>query len=222
MTNLIKSMFLSGLLSAGMAATPGFTIEAESKTANKAWPKTLIERVREFLNLEPVEAVGGSRGNESTKVCLISPVSSRDGTKHTIWIGLSDPIIASSEPLNEIIVERNGIPTWSKLASSNQFIDQPIIWPIAPLKPGERVTLKLRPVHASGMDFVEFYLIALTDNGLVSTENIEDDLRQENITIIDAIRQAHLLNQRNRLAQLMSSRLAWEVEGAAGFGGNCR
>ena len=76
------------------------------------------------------------------KLCLMSPVSSRNGTNHMIWVGLDDPILVSSHPLNEIIIERSGIPVWSKLASSNQLIDQPISWPIAPLRPGERVTLK--------------------------------------------------------------------------------
>ena len=63
MTSFFRSLFLSGLLTAGMVLIPALTIEAQLETDNEAWPKTLIERVRDFLNLEPVEAVGGSRDN---------------------------------------------------------------------------------------------------------------------------------------------------------------
>ena len=222
MTSFFRRMFLSGLLTAGMVLIPALTIEAQLETDNEVWPKTLIERVRDFLNLEPVEAVGGSRDNATTKLCLMSPVSSRNGTNHMIWVGLDDPILASSHPLNEIIIERSGIPVWSKLASSNQLIDQPISWPIAPLRPGERVTLKLRPVNASGMNFVEFYLIALTGKHLITTKNMQDNLKGKDMTIVDAIRHSYLLSRRDELAQLMSSRLAWDAGGAAWIGEHCR
>ena len=51
---------------------------------------------------------------------------------------------------------------------------------------------------------------------------MQDNLKGKDMTIVDAIRQSYLLSRRDELAQLMSSRLAWDAGGAAWIGEHCR
>ena len=75
-------------------------------------------------------------------------------------MGLSAPLLLAQAPLNEIRLERNEQLLWQQRASSNEAIEGPIPWPISPLRPGELLTLKLRPRGAAGGDFAVFRLQA--------------------------------------------------------------
>jgi hypothetical protein len=133
-------------------------------------PRSLIQKLRDFLGLTPPVAVGGSRSSDHLQVCLLSPRpiqsnSTLDATANAprrsvvpVVVGLSNPLILASGSLNEIRLERNNSLLWQQRASSTQPINGPIPWPIAPLAAGEVVTLKLRPIGVPGGDFAVFDL----------------------------------------------------------------
>jgi len=72
----------------------------------------------------------------------------------------STPTIWADRPLAEILIEREGVPVWQKLATSKQSIEGPISWPLEPLKACESCTLKLRPFGALGGAYGKVKLIA--------------------------------------------------------------
>lgn len=220
MTSLITTVVLASLLSMGVAAKPAG--EPASTTSSEVWPKSLVERIRDLLNLQPVEAVGGSRSGQTSSVCLVSPVTLKDGAKGMVWVGLSDPMLVSGTPLNEIVIERDEIPVWSQLASSRSPITDPIAWPLAPLTPGERVTLKLRPLNAGGFDFVEVKLVGGDAGVMVSSKELENSLGEQARDPLKAVEHAAQSGQKERLAQLMSSPLVWTMEGVEQWEKSCR
>ena len=124
--------------------------------------RSLIQKLRAFLGLNPPVAVGGSRSGGGQSVCLLSPWPGADRNDRSVPVTVlvSRPAILAAGPLNEVRIEQNNRILWQERASSTQAIEGPIVWPIRPLKPGERITLKLRPRGASGGDFATFSLRA--------------------------------------------------------------
>ncbi|WP_341884149.1 hypothetical protein [Synechococcus sp. UW140] len=110
---------------------------------------SLIQKLRSFLGLNPPVAVGGSRSDNEKMVCLVSPWP---GTP----IGVSTPVLMALGPLNEIRIEKGDQVLWQQRASSTKAIEGAILWPIKPLEPGEKITLRVRPRGASGGDFASF------------------------------------------------------------------
>ena len=110
---------------------------------------SLIQKLRSFLGLNPPVAVGGSRSDDEKLVCLVSPWP---GTP----IGVSTPVLMALGPLNEMRIEKGDQVLWQQRASSTKAIEGAILWPIMPLEPGEKITLRVRPRGASGGDFASF------------------------------------------------------------------
>lgn len=134
-------------------------------------PPSLIQKLRAFLGLNPPVAIGGSRSGGELSVCLLSP-----------WprapVGLSAPVLQAAGPLNEIRLERGDQLLWQRRASSTQAIEGPILWPIAPLQPGEVLTLRLRPRGASGADFASYTLRVADAESLKANQAQVDALGQ--------------------------------------------
>ena len=117
---------------------------------SKALPAaSLIQKLRSFLGLNPPVAVGGSRSDNEKMVCLVSPWP---GTP----IGVSTPVLMALGPLNEMRIEKGDQVLWQQRASSTKAIEGAIFWPLKPLEPGEKITLRVRPRGASGGDFASF------------------------------------------------------------------
>ncbi|MEB3324914.1 MAG: hypothetical protein VKM17_06205 [Cyanobacteriota bacterium] len=127
---------------------------------------TLLQRLREWIGLNPRQAVGGSRGESATTVCLItprleaSPKASAPASPPTALVNLPRPTLLAAGELNEIRLEENGRLLWQQRASSTTPISGQIPWPIAPLTPGQEVLLRLRPRGAAGADFATITLRA--------------------------------------------------------------
>ena len=139
-----------------LALTSGAGQAAEQQGRNRSSavqppPRSLIQKLRAFLGLNPPVAVGGSRSADSQTVCLLSPWPKAP-------VGIAAPVIQAAGPLNEIRLEKGGQLLWQQRASSTQPIEGPIAWPIAPLSPGEELTLRVRPRGASGGDFASYQL----------------------------------------------------------------
>jgi hypothetical protein len=131
-------------------------------TKVKPLPRSVIQKLRAFLGVNPPVAVGGSRSGGGQSVCLLSPWPSLDRQDASVPVNvlISRPVLLAAGQLNEVRIEQGNRILWQERASSTKPIEGPIAWPIKPLEPGERVTLKLRPRGASGGDFASFALRA--------------------------------------------------------------
>lgn len=140
---------LTGL--SGLPAAAQSQGKAASAAASQALPpRSVIQKLRDFLGLNPPVAVGGSRSGSELAVCLLSPWPGQP-------IGLTTPVLQAAGPLNEIRIQQGEQLLWERRASSTQAIEGPIPWPIQPLKAGAELTLKIRPRGASGGDFAVFH-----------------------------------------------------------------
>lgn len=117
---------------------------------------SLLQRIRALIGLNrkiPV-AAGGSRGGSAPAMCVIAPRTSVDSQgRATAVVPLPRPTILAAEPLNEVRILRGQQLLWQQRASSTQPIEGPIDWPLGSIKPGEELTLQLRPRGAGGGDF---------------------------------------------------------------------
>ena len=145
---------LAVALSAGMVVALNPAAQAQSNKATLVQPpRSVIQKLRDFLGLNPPVAVGGSRSSGDLRVCLLSPWPGQP-------VGVTTPVLLAAGPLNELRLEQGDQVLWQQRASSTQAIEGPVAWPIRPLKPGEGMTLKVRPRGASGGDFASYVLRA--------------------------------------------------------------
>lgn len=135
-------------------------------------PRSVIQKLRAFLGVNPPVAVGGSRSAGGQGICLLSPWPSADrkGESVPVTVVVSRPVLLTVEPLNEIRLEKGKELLWRDRADSVRAIEGPIAWPIRPLQPGEQLTLKVRPRGTSGGDFAVFTLHVADPPVLASTE----------------------------------------------------
>lgn len=170
------ALFLSA---ATVAPSPVIAQAAAQKTSQPEAkvsppPRSVIQKLRAFLGLNPPVAVGGSRSGGGQSVCLLSPWPGADRNDRSVPVTVlvSRPAILAAGPLNEVRIEQNNRILWQERASSTQAIEGPIAWPISPLQPGQQVTLKLRPRGASGGDFATFSLRA-ADADVLAVNDIQ-------------------------------------------------
>jgi len=168
------------------AITPQNAVFAQStphKTTNPAVkvqgpPRSVIQKLRAFLGVNPPVAVGGSRSGGEQRVCLLSPwpSSERKGEAVPVTVVVTRPVILATGQLNELRLEKAERILWQVRASSAKAIEGPIEWPIQALKPGEAVTLKVRPRGASGGDFATFMLRAADADVLAANDRLIQEL----------------------------------------------
>ena len=161
-TAVVLAMGLATVMPSALVAqtfSPN-TLKSSNKVASP--PRSVIQKLRSFLGLNPPVAVGGSRSGGGQSLCLLSPWPDavRSDGLVPVTVLVSRPSLLAAGQLNEVRIEQNNRILWQERASSTQPIEGPIAWPIKPLRPGEQVTLKLRPSGASGGDFATFSLRA--------------------------------------------------------------
>lgn len=146
------------------SSKPGATVQPP--------PRSVIQKLRAFLGVNPPVAVGGSRSGGGQSICLLSPWPSAERKEDAVpvTVVVSRPVLLAAGQLNEIRLEKGGQILWQERASSTQPIEGPIAWPIQPLQPGDHLTLKLRPRGASGGDFATFSLRAADAQVLAANE----------------------------------------------------
>lgn len=117
---------------------------------------SLLQRIRALIGLNrkvPV-AAGGSRGGSAMEVCVIAPRTNVDAQGRAVAVmPLPQPTILAADPLNEVRILRGQQVVWQRRASSTTPIEGPIPWPLAPIQPGEELSLQLRPRGGGGGDF---------------------------------------------------------------------
>jgi hypothetical protein len=134
---------------------------------------TLLQRIRRLIGLNRPIAAGGSRSSAELAVCVITPRTELDtkGLARAL-VPFPRPTILAAGPLNEVRIDRDGQPIWRQRASSKAAIQGPIGWPIAPLQPGEQLTLLLRPRGASGGDFARIELTSANASEMEANQSL--------------------------------------------------
>ncbi len=168
------SPWLLGLCLSGPLLLPQLSAASAAKPANKPKPPqpSLLEQIRELVGIGTPSAVGGSRSSSDGSVCVVSPGASAAeiGSGSSLRALVSRPTIVVKGPLNELRLENQDGILWQKLASSTKSIEGPIAWPIQPLSPNQRLTLRVRPKGASGGDFASYNLVAGSSEVMSETE----------------------------------------------------
>jgi len=192
----------------GLPAVAQSQGKAASAAASQALPpRSLIQKLRDFLGLNPPVAVGGSRSGSELAVCLMSPWPGQP-------IGLTAPVLQTAGPLNEIRIEQGDQLLWERRASSTQAIEGPIPWPIQALKAGAELTLKIRPRGASGGDFAVFRFRVADAATLESNAQLANSLGHDAKAWSQAIDQLKPGQQMLAAALLSSPHAAPELRAA--------
>ena len=171
-------------------------------------PATPIQLVRRLLGIPQRVAVGGSRGNLAGSICLISPAAGSP-------VPLPAPTLLVAGELNEVRLEQGDQLLWRQRASSTTAIRGPIVWPIAPLRPGESVLLKMRPRGSSGADFATITLTAASKPALERHTALLQSLGADRQRWSQAIEQAALTHPPLAIALLASPEAPADVQAAA-------
>lgn len=163
---------------AGLAQTP-------------ATKPSLLERIRQLIGLNRPIAAGGSRSSAALTVCVISPRAELDSRgKARALLSLPRPTILTAASLNEVRIDRDGQPIWRQSASSTAAIEGPIDWPLDPIRPGEQLTLLLRPRGASGGDFARIELTGASASEMEANQSLITRLGSNGNAWLKAVDQA--------------------------------
>lgn len=119
-----------------------------------------LAQVLSSPTLIPLPVVG-TRGGVGPVVRMITPEvkSAADGSAIAQAL-CPTPSIWAETPLAEILVEQEGKVVWQLLATRRNPIEGPIQWPLDPLLPQQRLTIRLRPYGAPGGAYAAVTLIA--------------------------------------------------------------
>ncbi|KEF41133.1 MAG: hypothetical protein ER33_12920 [Cyanobium sp. CACIAM 14] len=110
------------------------------------WQGVALAMALTLLSRQPVLA--------ATTVCVLTPRLSVNASGEVVApVPLGAPTLLSSDSLDEVRIERDGEVLWQRLAQADQPIDGPIPWPLAPIRPRERLLLLLRPRGVSPDDY---------------------------------------------------------------------
>lgn len=101
-----------------------------------------------------------SPDGKALAICLLTPAArlESDGVVRAV-AAVAEPTIFARGQFAVIRLEQDGHLRWSRQASALEPITGPMAWPLRPLRPGERVWLRLRPLGAGPADFASIELI---------------------------------------------------------------
>jgi len=111
------------------------------------------------------------------EVCLLTPAArvESSGVVRAVTT-MASPTIFARGPFEEIRLERGGELLWNRQASATEAIEGPQAWPLAPLGPGERLLLALRPLGAGPADFASIELIGGRADTMARQERLRRSL----------------------------------------------
>ena len=164
------------------------------------------------IKLSEVEILSNTRGNDVNsiypKLCILSPYlsPSKSNKIQVSNIFFDKPIIYTPDPLNEIIISKNGKVLWSKKGLSiNERILGPINWPIDPLKPNEEYMLSLRPKGIPSGEFGNILISASPE--LIRFDDLVDSLGENKNKWIKTINKMFKEDKNLAFALLLSNKL---------------
>lgn len=96
----------------------------------------------------------GAARLQAAAVCVLTPRLALNARAEAVAaVPIGAPTILSTEPLEEVRIEREGEVLWQRRALPGEPIEGPIPWPLAPIRPGQRLVLLLRPLGVRKDDF---------------------------------------------------------------------
>jgi hypothetical protein len=142
------------------------------------------------------------------KLCILSPFvdSSQNIQKKVTAVSFDKPIIYSPDPINEIIISKNGEVIWKKKGLSiNERIKGPIPWPINPIKSKEEYLLSIRP---KGLPSGEFAKILINSGSeVIKFDDLVDSLGNNKNKWIKTINLSLKTDKNLAFALLLSEKL---------------
>lgn len=138
---------------------------------------------------------------DSLAICLLSPAAGpeRQGRVQAVS-PVADPTIFARGQFEEIRLERGGRVLWSRRSNGVELLEGPIAWPLPPLRPGERLLLRLRPAGISGDNFANVEVVGASAATLKATALLRQSLgrdpaawRRAVINALDGARTAEAL-----------------------------
>jgi len=158
------------------SAFPRLAVTPEGSASRWRYTARLDEWVKRLLQEAPTPIpllVSGARSTDLAELGLINPRVELNPQGEPVALAVcSTPTIWADRPLAEILIERDGMPVWQKLATSKEPIEGPIAWPLEPLLPGGSFILKLRPYGATGGVYAKANLLAPDPRTLSATDEL--------------------------------------------------
>ncbi|MEB3166181.1 MAG: hypothetical protein VKO65_05870 [Cyanobacteriota bacterium] len=107
-------------------------------------------------------ALPASPAADEPHVCLLTPHGGDQAGQGPVRarVPLANPTIFAADPLAEIVLEQDGRVLWRREAQLLEPLHGPQPWPLPPLRPGERMLLRLRPAGTPRGSFATVQLEA--------------------------------------------------------------
>ncbi len=127
--------------------------------------------------LLPAAAMQIQHEPAAVAVCVVAPrvepVEDADGAG---VVPVPDPSLVVIEPLQELRIERAGLPVWRSQAKEGAALPMPFLWPTAPIRPGETVLVRLRPQQAPLDAFAHVLLVGASAGRMDATTDLLSSL----------------------------------------------
>ena len=95
---------------------------------------------------------------------LVDPAGAAPASLPVALVPLRQPTVFIREPLAEVRLEREGVRgnrlLWQAQPPTGSSLEGPLAWPLPPLQPGQRLTLRLRPIGVEPDQFATIRLQA--------------------------------------------------------------
>jgi len=134
---------------------------------------------------------GAGTGADEFHLCLLAPHGDLvDGGRVRALLPLPRPTIFAADPLAEVRLERNGRLLWQRQAPLLEPIQGPLPWPLPPLRPGERMLLRLRPMDEPEGHMASIELEAAPATALARNEALRVSLGSNGDLWLRAVEEA--------------------------------
>jgi hypothetical protein len=155
------------------------SMSPESTRAVMAGLQQWLEQVLSSPSLIALPVMG-TRGGMSLVVRLINPEVKTSANGSAVAQALcSTPSIWAEQPLAEILLVQEEKVLWQLLATRQKPIIGPVRWPLDPLLPHQRMTVRLRPFGAPGSAYAELVLVAPDADLMQEGEKAVEQSRRE-------------------------------------------
>lgn len=119
----------------------------------------------------PMGIRAATRQGEPVQVCVLSPrVEPVDEGDAFGEVPVAAPTLLVVEPLQLVRLESlDGRLLWHRRAPAGRSLPAPLPWPVAPLRPGQQVLLRLQPLGAADDAFAHVRLQAAGPAAMAAT-----------------------------------------------------
>ena len=134
---------------------------------------------------------GSGSGAHGLNLCLLAPHGDTEaGGRVRALLPLARPTIFAADPLAEVRLEQGGRLRWQRQAPLLEPIQGPQPWPLPPLRPGERMLLRLRPMGEPESHMATIELEAVPAASLARNEVLRASLGSNGDLWLRAVEEA--------------------------------